>query len=283
MVQGADSDMTSVLYILNVLCASGQVTLGKAYASKGGSAHVFNVNKAIAGICVFLVMGAVNGMALHMPTLLFGIGYGIFLGISMFTGFKALGMGPMALTSIIASFSLVIPFVFGITVWNEKLSLYGALGIVLIMAAIILLNFKKEKGLSFKWSVYALLTMATNGLCSLIQKYHQLYYPNEYRIEFMIWSLLCVLMITSIMGRKELKSFKLKLTGVISGILNGGANFIVLYLAATENASVLFPIVSVCNVIAAWLIGKLIFKEKLKITQIIGLILGVAAVVLLNT
>ena len=160
--------MTFVLYLLNVICSSGQVTLGKSYASKGGSAHIFNINKAIAGILVFLIMGIFKGMSMHLPTVFFGIGYGVFLGISMFTGFKALGIGPMALTSIIASFSLVIPFVFGITVWKEAMSLYGVIGIVLLLAAIILLNFKKEKGLSIKWSVFALLTMATNGICSLI-------------------------------------------------------------------------------------------------------------------
>lgn len=274
--------MTIVLYLLNVICSSGQVTLGKSYASKGGSAHIFNINKAIAGILVFLIMGIFKGMSMHLPTVFFGIGYGVFLGISMFTGFKALGIGPMALTSIIASFSLVIPFVFGITVWKEAMSLYGVIGIVLLLSAIILLNFKKEKGLSIKWSVFALLTMAANGICSLIQKYHQLYYPCEYRIEFMIWSLICVLCVTLLMGKSELKAFGSNTTGIVSGILNGGANFIVLYLAATENASVLFPVVSVCNVIAVWLIGRILFKEKLKPLQVIGLVLGVTAVFLLN-
>lgn len=274
--------MNAVLYLLNVVCASGQSALSKVYALKGGTANVFNVNKAIAGICVFLAMGIYNGMSFHLPTLIFGLCYGIFLGISMFTGFKALEIGPMALTSIIASFSLIIPFIFGITVWNEKLSVLGAVGIVLLLTAIVLLNFKKEKGLSFKWSFFALMILITNGICSLIQKYHQLYYPDRYRIEFMIWSFVCVLFVSTVIGKKELKSFRIDPLGIISGIMNGSANFIVLYLAATQNASVLFPVVSVCNVIAAWLIGRIIFKEKLKLFQLLGLVFGVAAVFMLN-
>ena len=274
--------MNAVLYILNVLCASGQNTLGKLCALEGGSAHIFNINKAISGILVFLAMGLIGGISLHVPTVLFGLGYGIFLGISMYTGFKALEMGPMALTSIIASFSLVIPFIFGITVWKESLSIYGVIGIVLLLTAIILLNFKKEGSLSVKWSILALLTMIANGICSLIQKFHQLYFPGEYRSEFMISSLLCVLAVTSLMGRRELKDFSIKISGIVSGILNGSANFIVLYLSATENASVLFPIVSVCNVIAVWIIGRIMFRENLKALQLIGLICGVAAVVLLS-
>ena len=45
------------------------------------------------------------------------------------------------------------------------------------------------------------------------------------------------------------------------------ANYIVLYLSATENASVLFPIVSLANVVAVWLVGLLFFKEKLTLLQ----------------
>ncbi|MBE6651071.1 MAG: DMT family transporter [Ruminococcaceae bacterium] len=274
--------MNIILYLLNVVCASGQVTLSKVYSAKGGKAHIFDLNKAIAGIFVFLIMGLVSGMSFHIPTVFFGIGYGVFLGISMFTGFKALKHGPMALTSIIASFSLIIPFIFGITVWDESITVYGVIGIILLLCAIVLLNFKSEKGITVIWSVLVFSTMVSNGVCSLIQKYHQLYFPKAYRIEFMIWSLLCVLIVTSIMGKSELKSFKFNFNGIVSGILNGSANFIVLYLSATENASVLFPIVSVCNVVAVWLIGRIAFRERLKLIQAVGLIFGVVAVMLLS-
>lgn len=53
-----------------------------------------------------------------------------------------------------------------------------------------------------------------------------------------------------------------------------------LFLSATENASVLFPIVSVANIAIVWLIGILFFKEKLTVLQTIGLILGVSSIVL---
>ena len=64
--------------------------------------------------------------------------------------------------------------------------------------------------------------------------------------------------------------------------MNAAANYIVLYLSAAENASVLFPVVSVGNVVAAWLVSKLFFREKMKKIQLLGLLLGIAAVVLLK-
>lgn len=62
----------------------------------------------------------------------------------------------------------------------------------------------------------------------------------------------------------------------------GFANYIVLYLAATQDASVLFPVVSAAKIIAVWIIGRFTFREQLKLTQTIGVLAGIAAIVLLN-
>jgi len=50
----------------------------------------------------------------------------------------------------------------------------------------------------------------------------------------------------------------------------------------TENASVLFPIISISNIMAVWIIGIVFFKERLRVLQAVGLITGVISVVLLK-
>ena len=278
--------MTALFYLLNVACSSWQSALGKHYAVNGGKASVFNINKALSGAVVFLVFGLVGGLSFHIPTLLFGLGYGVCLCISMYSGFKALSMGPMALTSIIASFSLIIPFIFGLTLWGEELSAYAAVGMLFLAASIILLNLKGLGGeVSLKWSLLAFLTLLANGICSLVQKQHQRLYPGQFRGEFMLAALLCVLLILTVSGmvrHGEERRFKPCPSGIISGIMNGGANYIVLYLSATEKASVLFPMVSVANVIAVWLLGRIVFKERLRPPQMIGLASGILSMILLN-
>jgi drug/metabolite transporter (DMT)-like permease len=112
--------MIIILYITNVICSVGQSALGKQYAKRGGESLRFNINKITIGALLFLTIGLLNGFSLHIQTILFGAGYGILLCISMHAGFKALSTGPMALTSIIASFSLIIPFLCGIIIWNER-------------------------------------------------------------------------------------------------------------------------------------------------------------------
>lgn len=276
--------MTGLLYLLNVACSSGQSALGKRYAKSGGNSTIFNINKAVAGIVVFLIWGLIQGFSFHLPTGFLGVGYGVCLCISMHTGFKALSLGPMALTSIVASFSLLIPFCFGICFWNEPLTFYGICGIVLLLFSILLISGKKVSSISFKWLIYAVATLLTNGICSIIQKYHQIKFPSLYRTEFMIFALLCVLLILTTIksDHAQKQKFQFSWSGLISGVLNGAANYVVLFLSATENASVLFPIVSVANIVVVWLIGIVFFKEKLTVLQTIGLILGVLSIVLLK-
>ena len=277
--------MTPILYLLNVFCSSGQSVLSKRFASKGGSSASYNINKAIGGIGGLLILGIASGLNFHIESIIFGVSYGAFLCASMHTGFKALSIGPMALTSIIASFSLIIPFIFGITVWGETLSISSIIGTVLLITAIFLLNFRKEGGFSLKWAFYAFATLGANGICSLIQKYHQIYFPQQYRTEFMLAAFVTVLLIFSVISLFNIEirqTVNINISGLVSGIMNCCADYIVLYLAATEKASILFPMVSVCKVIAVWILGRFMFKEKLKILQIIGLLSGIVSIVLLN-
>lgn len=276
--------MTVLLYFLNTLCHVGQNTLGKQYAKRGGVATVFNLNKAAAGLVLFGILGFIQGFSFHLPTVVLGASYGILLCISMHTGFKALDLGPMALTSILVSFSLLIPFFFGICFWNESITLWGVCGILLVMLSIVLINGQRVGGVSCKWLLYALATLVTNGVCSILQKYHQLLFPGFYRTEFTVFSLAIVLILLSAASftKPDRSHLSFSVLGAIAGLLNCSSNYIVLYLSATENASVLFPIVSVVNIAAAWVAGILFFKEKLTVLQAIGLILGAVSIVLLK-
>lgn len=278
--------MTVLFYILNVACSAGQSTLSKQYASRGGNANVYNISKSLIGLLSFLVVGLCTGIRFHLPTMLLGIGYGAFFSVSNYAGFTALSLGPMALTSIIASFSLIIPFLVGITLWGETLTVWGTLGIVLLVSSILMLNYRKSNDrLSLKWTVFTLLTFASNGICSLIQKQHQLLYPGSFRTEFMICAMACMLVVLFVVisARKEVKA---TLTfcpqGSTAGFLEAVANYIVLFLAATQNASVLFPVVSVAKILVVWVIGRIAFQEKTRFLQALGLVAGIAAILLLN-
>ena len=283
--------MTFLLYLSNVLCASGQSALGKLNGRRGGSNTHFNLAKASAAVLLFL-LSSVFGFTFHTETLLYGIAYGVFFSVSTVAGLAALTSGPMALTSVIVSFSLVIPCLYGIVLLDERLSPLGVIGLVLLAASIILLRRKSSGQLSARWWMLTLLTLLANGLCSVVQKLHQTAYPKLYQREFMLWATLVVLvfLFISTLCRRGASSSEAHepsrvsslLPGAGAGVLNGAALFISLSLAASESAVILFPILGASTAVASFLIGRFFFGERISRLQLLGLALGIASVVLLK-
>ena len=275
--------MPILLFLGNTVCYAGQSSLGKLYASKGGHAHGFNLCKAGSAAILFLVWLFCKGQGIHWYTLPWAAVYGICLCVSMYAGFQALSCGPMALTSILAAMSLIVPFLWGILFWQEQPGMWSIVGFCCLLCSILLINFKNEGKISGKWLLYCMITMITNGFCSVIQKYHQFSYPGRFQVDFMLMSMaaVTVLLLLILPFQKE-KRIQISLTGISSGILNGLANFIVLILASNQSATTLFPIVSACNVMAAWFCGILFFRDRIQKQQLLGLFCGIAGIILMQ-
>ena len=300
--------MTWLLYIANAALARTESALGKYNGRRGGDPHTFNLGKTVAAATLCIILALFVGFEFHTGTIILALIYGSALALSMHAGLMALSLGNMAIVSMIASFSLIIPAFWGLVFLNETISILGVIGLLLISASLVLLNVKKGGGkLSLKCWIYALLTMLTNGITSIVQKYHQAENPGLYRVEFMLVSMVfaCAIFICiwlkGVMAKKSsetiecksgscdgvcffkkiLKNLALTL-GLLSGVLNCLANFSILFLADGENASVLFPVLSALNTIGACLIGRFIFKERLTTMQLISICLGIASVVLLK-
>ena len=123
--------MVIAIYALIVLFSVTQSATTKLFNRHSANSSVFNAIKATSSFALFALM-AVSGFTFHLPTLTFGLLYGICLCLSMYAGYKALCLEPMALTSMLVSFSVLIPLLRGLTVgdarfpsslWHEVLSL----------------------------------------------------------------------------------------------------------------------------------------------------------------
>ena len=284
--------MVILIYILIVLASAAQSASAKLFNQNCSQSSAFNALKSCTAFVLF-ALAAAFGFSLHLPTVLFGISYGASLCISMYTGYKALCLGPMALTSMLVSFSVIIPLIWGITAGNETLRALQYPALALLFLAIILTNIDKIKAKKSTregyglWFLFVGITFMCNGICSVLQKQHQTLYPEAYGREFMLFAMLLCSVIFSIftlrkLSLRELKTIKGKRYALLSGAANGAANFLTLMLAGLENASVLFPIISAGTILASLLCGGLLFKEKLKANHYVALVFGIAAVVLLK-
>jgi drug/metabolite transporter (DMT)-like permease len=287
--------MEILIYICIVLASVTQSASTKGYNRGGGSSLVFNTLKTLSAFLLFLVI-SLPQFTLHMPTVGYGLLYGASLCLSMYAGYRALCLGPMAITSMLASFSLLMPLFWGIFVRNEAVSPLKGVGLALLLFSLLLVNAHNLRsarkadgtgGSQGLWLLFVAVTFFCNGVCSILQKEHQTAYPSLYNREFMLFAmLLCALVFTTValirLPASAFKEAKRKGLGILSGVTNSMASFLTLILAGMENASVLFPIVSAGTILGVLLCGRLVFKEKLKINQYAALALGVLAIVLMK-
>ena len=289
--------MLFLFYLAIVLLTVAQSASTKLYNRSFSSSAIFNLVKASTALLCFLLM-ALSGFVFHLPTLLFGTLYGVALSLSMYAGYMALSLGPMALTSMLVSFSLLIPILWGLVAWGERLSLLRIVALILLLAAILLTNADKlclkraskasaQKGRYGLWLLFVCTTFLCNGACSVLQKQHQIFYPGAYSREFMLFAMLfCTVLFFLLalvrLSPSQIIAAKGKWLGALSGIGNGLASFLTLRMAGLENASILFPVISAGTLLGALLCGRFLFRERLKYNQYFALAFGMLAVILLK-
>lgn len=280
------------VYLLIILSTVTQSASTKLFARSGSDSTVFNAIKSCTALVLFALM-AVFGFTFHLPTVAFGLFYGACLSLSMFAGYRALCLGPMALTSMLVSFSVCLPLVWGIALLGETPSVFGYVGFALLLCALVMTNADKLRGggrgetAYAAWLAWILVTFLCNGACSILQKKHQLLYPESYSREFMLFAMLLCAVVFTVLAASRLSLSEFRATGgkrfgVLSGVCNGMASFLTLVLAGMENASVLFPVLSAGTILGSLLFGRFFFRERLRINHYAALMLGTAAVVLLK-
>jgi len=284
--------MEYLIYLLIILFSVTQSAATKFYNKRSDNTEAFNAAKSTSALLLFGV-ASLFGFTWHIPTLVYGFLYGAALAASMYAGYKALTIGPMALTSMLTAFSVIIPLIYGVAFRAEKLDALKYVAFILLFLAIILTNIDKigendkNKFDRKRWTFFITVTFIANGIASVLQKEHQTAYPEQYNSEFMLFAMLLASVIFDlaffIKNRPSvLKKIKGKRYGVLSGVTNALANFLTLILAGLENATVLFPVISVGKIIAAIFCGRFVFREKLKSNHYAAIVFGIVAVMFLK-
>lgn len=284
--------MMILIYLCAVVFAVTQTVTTKLYAEKCSNSVIFNALKAVFALLLFAII-SITGVRWHLPSVFFGCLYGITLSLAMYTAYTSISLGIASLTSVLVSFSVIIPILYGILFCNEPMTLTKGIGFICLIFAIVSANIDKihsspKKETNYiKWSLFVFATFILNGSCSVLQKMHQNYYPGEFLNEFMLSAMIfsTVAFVTTFLIKVPFKKFKMaegKKYAVISGFANAISNYATLSLAGIERASVLFPLISVGTILAVLLCGKYILKESLEKNHLVALAFGLATVVFLK-
>jgi len=278
-----------LLMVVIAFCAL-QTVLQKHYPRVSTKPNVF-LFSSISTFTAMLFFVVTSGFKLEFNAefIPYSIGFGLAYACAMFGNVLSLKLGSLALTSLVTSYSLLIPTLYGMIFLKEPISVLGYVGIALLIISIFLLNAKKENTMiTVKWVIVVALTFVTNGLCSTVQKMEQLTFNGGYKNEFMIVALLIAgtfLMVIALLQKGGNLKTEAKLsikTAIPNGLANGVVNFLVMVLTGLIPNAVLFPSISAGGIVLSWILATFVYKEKLSRVQLAGYMIGIVSVICLN-
>lgn len=292
--------MLVIVMLLAVLSSSLNLVEGvliKKYNEKhdkGG--FIFTAIVSLFSMLFFVIKDLLidkGGFDFRPEMLPYGILAGIFYCSASFATFVALGCGPFAISKLVLSYSGIFSIFYGILRFENKLSPFAIAGILLMFVSLFLSRQSKEeneKKASIKWLICIIISVIASGLYGIIQKEQQYVFNEAVDNEFMIiglgFSALILFIIGFIKDGKD--TFYIFKHGTLhssaAGLSNGLSNYLTILANGliTANFAVIAPIRSGVGIILSFVISLLIFKEKFLPRQIIGVALGIVALILLN-
>lgn len=283
--------MAILLLITGTICSSLQSILRREYNNKtGGGIYAFSAMAVFFAAIFFFVKGGCK------------IGFdGGFIGYSLLFALSytaatvgttiAIKIGPLGLTAVFGTMSLAISALYGILVLGEPCDFWVILGVILIIVSLSLVNYTKsgeEKKISFKWFFWVLLSALGNGMSSILQKLQQINCAPETKENFMLIALIisgAIMLTISIATERKLLAHSLKkgfLYYATTGLTNGYLNLTTILLVGLLPMAVTFPVISAGSMLITVVCSVVFYKEKLNTQQIIGVILGVGAIIALS-
>ncbi|HPF88320.1 MAG TPA: EamA family transporter [Candidatus Limiplasma sp.] len=281
--------MTSLLFALQ--------TLAMKKLRAPAMADQLRLNAVFMGLGALLLCG--YGMLFQRDvfiigrtTAAFGVLFGFLYAADVLCYLLALGRGPVALTAFFLSASMLIPALFGIAFLGERLTLKKGAGILMLVCAMFLAQQKEQKAIGARsWIALCLLAFLFNGFLSVCQKEQQTLTRGTEGFGLMLIGYACASLFSALSA--AIAGGKRRPTG-IAGLIRRNApwlaaiavcsmlgNLLLTFLASSVDSVLLYPLSQGGLLVLLALASVLIYRERGGRRAFGGLVLGIAAMILI--
>lgn len=286
-----------IFLILSIVFSTLTVSFFKLFERYGVNtlnAIVVNyISCAILG-SIFIQKNVFTTASVSEPWFVYSLILG-FLFISIFNAIAktAQTMG-VSISMVAAKLSVVLPIIIAVFIFNEVLSVFQLIGILLSLLAVWLISDQpKQEGHLLKHRfALPLIVFVGSGLIDTLLKYLQrTFIPavSEAQIVTTIFAnafLFGLLLVVFNSFKSKNHNFSVK--DLLWGIALGVPNYFSMYFlvktlsAFNEEASVIFPVNNIGIVAVSTLVGVGFFKEKLSKQNQYGLVVAAIAIALIS-
>lgn len=278
-----------LLLLLHPVVSSCQSIAQKQYTTREKSPNVllFSALTSLIALFFFLITSRLD-LVFDARLVPYALGFSVCYASAWAGTVFALRFGSMALSTLIISCSLIFPTIYGL-ILGEPATPAVIIGIILILAAIVLVNLKTggNEKFSLRWFLCVMVAFIGNGACSIFQNLQKRTLGDSFTHEFMIIALSAAFILLLIAACLTSKSVKNDLRACLpyasaNGIANALLNTLMITLIGNIPNTVLYPSVSALGMICTFLISFIAYKERFRPLQYIGYALGMTSIILLN-
>ena len=244
-----------------------------------------------AGSIALVFVNIFDFKGISLFTFLLALLYGVVLLCAQWFYTIALTNGKTAVCTTIYSFGFILPTLSGTIAWQESISVFGVIGILIVFPVLIISGLGSKKSSSDNGSKKYIIPLIIALLCSgglgIIQKIQQ---KSEFANQKSTFILIAFVFafITSILFFLLMKRGKKRITGkifgfsAIMGVVFSVCNLLNTYLAGKLDSAIVFPALNIGAIVMSVILGLIIYREKLTKRDILIMLLGVSAIVLVN-
>lgn len=278
-----------MIYLLLAICSSASIAVIMRLSADKVKA---NISMLAANYVVCSFLGAAYAGFAIVPVREAGFStamlLGIFSGVLFMSGFVMLQMNTkrngIVLSQIFMKLGLLVPMAVSVLFFKELPTCLQVVGFCIAIAAIIMINLKKDekktKGLTIGLILLLLLGGAGDAMSKVFEVLGNPLLDDQFLFfTFFTAFLLCMVLVIS---KKERPGKVDILFGAVIGIPNFFSSKFLLASLMQLPGVVVYPTYSVGTILVVTLIGILIFKERLVRLQWIALVGILIALVMLN-
>ena len=227
----------------------------------------------------------------------------------------AMRIGAASITQLIFSLGILFPIVYGAIALNEEISLLQYVGIAFFFLSLTLINNPKaDKSFRLLWLSLSLLAATCSGINAILQKLHQATEVSAERESLIIlalgFSALFSLVLSLFARHKEGRlaasdtqaeastptesadtsatatrwrdKVRTVLFLLLCGLCIGVVSALNFMLAGRLPAVIQFPIYNIGSIVLVGLGGRIFYKEKLTLMQLLGFGIGCIAILFIG-
>jgi drug/metabolite transporter (DMT)-like permease len=212
-------------------------------------------------------------------------------GLMFIVGFNLFALSAhhagVALTGMASRMSLIVAVVAGVLVFGDQPGMLRVSGIILgIIAFYLTFHRNRLADVDRKILLLPLILLIVHGFSDLLMKIGQHYYIDGDFTLFLATVFAAALVFGFVFiflgNRKKVRfTYKEVLGGIIIGLANWYSGYFLLLGLNIFEVSFVIPIINIGIVTAASLVGYIVFKEKLKPLNWIGVALALVAILLM--